>query len=227
MRAWLPSAITLCGALAAVLSLLWAAERPYWACNALIAAALCDMLDGRVARALNAQSAFGEQLDSLVDVIAFGVAPAFLAFSWRLSQLGSAAGIPLAALPCTLFVACSAVRLARFNSRPDADPGMFQGIPTPVAALLVVTSIMSWHELELAPTGDPRFLVGVLLATSALMVLPVPFRSFKHFRSRWARTTFAVRRSMPATWPIATHQQSRSCGAPCRWRRPSICRPAT
>lgn len=68
-----PSMVTLAGALAALLAMLWAPTHPAWVCNAIIVAALCDMIDGRIARLLDAQTAIGAQLDSLVDVIAFGV----------------------------------------------------------------------------------------------------------------------------------------------------------
>lgn len=187
MKILVPNAITLSGAAAAVLSIVWAPEHPYWACNALIAAALCDMIDGRVARLLGAESAFGEQLDSLVDVVAFGVAPAWLAYSWRLEALEVVAGVPLGALPVFVFVACSASRLARFNSTLQPQDASFQGIPTPVAALLVVTAIMAWHETRWALFGKPALLAAILLASGALMVAPVRFRSFKHFRSRPTR----------------------------------------
>lgn len=185
-----PNAVTLAGCLAALLSMLWAPTQPYWACNALIAAALCDMIDGRVARMLDAQSGFGEQLDSLVDVIAFGVAPAWLVYSWRLADLGSVAGAPLGLLPLFVFVACSASRLALFNSRPERDESTFSGIPTPVAALLVVTAVMGSHETGFWLFGSPGFLVTLLLAAAVLMVLPVPFRSFKHFRSGFGRALY-------------------------------------
>ena len=75
-----PQVVTLGGILAALLAIVWAPFRPYWACNAIIASCLCDMVDGRIARALGVQSQFGAELDSLADVIAFGVAPAMLAY---------------------------------------------------------------------------------------------------------------------------------------------------
>ena len=190
IKQFLPNAITLMGALSAVLSMLWAREHPYWACNALIAAALFDMIDGRVARLLDAQSEIGQQLDSLVDVIAFGVAPAYLAYAFRLYRLDSIANVPLGVIPLFAFIACSALRLAMFNTRIGQGDESFSGIPTPVAALLVVTSIMTWHEVGVSPFGERWFLTSVLVIAAALMVLPLPFQSFKHFKSRVAQMSY-------------------------------------
>ncbi len=190
MKLAIPAAVTLAGVFSALLSMMWAAEHAYWACNALIAAALCDMVDGRVARMLDARSSFGEQLDSLADVISFGVAPAWLAWAWRLDDLGRLAGVPVALLPLALFVGCSAVRLALFNSRPDQGDASFSGIPTPVAALLVVTLVMAWHETGWALLGEPGLLVALVLVAAGLMVVPIPFRSFKHFGSARARAVY-------------------------------------
>ena len=81
-----PQVVTLGGVLAALLAIVWAPSRPYWACNAIIASCLCDMVDGRIARALGVQSQFGAELDSLADVIAFGVAPAMLAYHTALGN---------------------------------------------------------------------------------------------------------------------------------------------
>lgn len=194
LAAAVPSAITLAGALAALLAIVWAPMHPAWACNAIIAAALCDMIDGRVARLLGAQSALGAQLDSLVDVVAFGVAPALVAFHFRLHELGgladagALAAVPIGLAPAFAFVAASALRLARFNTRP-ATP-YFVGVPTPVAALLIVTPIMCWHELGWYPTGARWFHAALLPAVAALMVSPFRFPSFKHFRSRAARVLY-------------------------------------
>lgn len=190
MRSAVPNAVTLCGAFAALLAILWAPQHTYWACNALIAASLFDMIDGRIARMMNAQSAIGQQLDSLVDVIAFGVAPAYLAYAWRLHQLDDVWHIPLGVLPMFLFVGCSAVRLAVFNAQEGEDSKHFSGIPTPVAALLVVTATMTWHELGWTPFGETWFLMLVMCSAALLMVLPLPFYSFKSFGSRIAKFAY-------------------------------------
>lgn len=189
MKRYVPSAITLGGAAAALTSMLWAPSHPYWACNAIIVAALCDMLDGRVARALGAHSEVGGQLDSLVDVIAFGVAPAVLAYhagGWRLGAVGA---LPYFVLPMFAFVAASAVRLALFNVRKHTGDG-FIGIPTPVAALSVTTAIMTRHELGWPRLVEPAVLAAILGAAAVLMVAPIRFPSFKHFRSRVAMLAY-------------------------------------
>jgi CDP-diacylglycerol--serine O-phosphatidyltransferase len=192
MKRWIPNGLTLCGALAALLAILWAPAYSYWACLALIAASLLDMIDGRVARMLDAQSEIGRQLDSLVDVIAFGVAPAYLAYAWRLHTLDKVAHIPLGVLPMFLYVACSALRLAMFNAASDDESAAndFSGIPTPVAALLVVTSIMTWHEVAWFPFGETWFLIALMCSAALLMVVPLPFQSFKSFSSRLARVSY-------------------------------------
>ena len=185
MKIWIPNAVTLMGAAAALLSMLWAPTHVYWACNALIAASLFDMVDGRIARALGAQSAIGQQLDSLVDLVAFGVAPAYLLFAVSFHKMPELANVPLGLLPMFAFVASSAVRLAIFNSRPSDDARNFQGIPTPVSALLIVTAIMTAHELSYELFTQTWFLCSLSLASSMLMILPIPFPSFKSFRTRF------------------------------------------
>ena len=101
---------------------------------AIFLAALLDGLDGRVARAIGAQSAFGEQYDSLSDLLAFGVAPAILMYSWRLHDLGR---IGLAC--CFIYTACAAFRLARFNVQIGVvDKRYFIGVASPLAAILVI-----------------------------------------------------------------------------------------
>lgn len=184
MRLLIPNAVTLGGALCALLSMIWAHEQPYAACNALIVAALFDMIDGRVARLLDAQSPLGEQLDSLVDVIAFGVAPAYLLHAVALQPLGN-----LGVLPMFLFVGCAALRLARFNQAPD-DPRVFRGIPSPVAALLLVTAMMTWEEMGWALFGERWFLLALTVAVSLLMVVPLTFPSYKRFKSRIAMLAY-------------------------------------
>ena len=183
VRVAIPNAITLGGALAAMLSLVWAPVHPYWACDAIIAAALCDMLDGRVARMLDARSELGRHLDSLVDIVAFGVAPAYLAYAWRLHELGKVGEVPLGIIPVFVFVAASALRLARFGTQEDTSGATFRGIPAPVSALLVTTLVMSEIELGVWWMESPTVMVGMVAIASLLMLSPLDFPSFKSFRS--------------------------------------------
>ena len=111
---------------------------------AVLVAALLDALDGRVARLTNTESDFGVQFDSLSDMVSFGLAPALLAFNWSLSSLGQIS--PLAGklgwLAAFIFVACAALRLARFNTQAQvADKRYFQGLASPAAAGTLVSTI--------------------------------------------------------------------------------------
>jgi CDP-diacylglycerol--serine O-phosphatidyltransferase len=122
---------------------------------AILVAALLDALDGRVARLTNTETDFGVQYDSLSDLISFGVAPALLAFNWSLASLGSLS--PLAGklgwLAAFVYVACAALRLARFNTQADiADKGYFQGLASPAAAGTLACSI--WFFADQGISGE-------------------------------------------------------------------------
>lgn len=151
------------------------------ACLAIFFAIFFDMADGRVARLTRTQSAFGVQLDSLADVISFGVAPAVLLYRWSLTPWGLG-GTALA----FVYVACGAIRLARFNviaERGDEHGGrFFIGLPIPLAAGLIASSILVQQRLTGA--GTPRVgrgaVLGLLLA--GLMVSSVRYRTFKQTR---------------------------------------------
>ena len=186
-----PQVVTLGGVLAALLAIVWAPFRPYWACNAIIASCLCDMVDGRIARALGVQSQFGAELDSLADVIAFGVAPAMLAYHTALGN-GSKYLVSPWLLASFLFLACSALRLARFNTGLDTGENAdeFQGIPTPVSALLVTTTVMASHEIKATEILGPSVMVPVLLISGLLGIVRVRFPSYKRFRSRFGQILF-------------------------------------
>ncbi|WP_010279503.1 CDP-diacylglycerol--serine O-phosphatidyltransferase [Paenibacillus senegalensis] len=134
----------------------------------VIVAMLMDGLDGRVARALNAQSEFGKELDSLSDVISFGVAPAFIMYVVAFSELNP----PTAWITTALFPICGAMRLARFNV-VEAPPGYFVGLPIPAAGGLLCTLALFHQEL---PT---YILVGGSILLSLLMVSSIKYPSFK------------------------------------------------
>ncbi len=144
-----------------------------------------DTVDGRVARMTKTQSAFGVQIDSLADVISFGVAPAILLHRWVLQHLG-AFGVMVA----FIYLGCSAARLARFNilatdetsGRPKKVSPYILGLPTPAAAGVVVSLVVAAHNLEREVAESAVVAaVGVLLL-STLMVSSVRFRSFKDLR---------------------------------------------
>ncbi|HUF25270.1 MAG TPA: CDP-diacylglycerol--serine O-phosphatidyltransferase [Vicinamibacterales bacterium] len=145
---------------------------------------IMDALDGRVARLMNSTSAFGIQLDSLADVISFGMAPAILSFAWGLHELGRW-GWAIA----FLFVAAAALRLARFNIQTAAAPDKryFVGMPSPAAASVPAATVFAWpyqiHDFTMA-----LLVVPVVLVPAVLMVSTVRFRSFKDLNLGWRRS---------------------------------------
>jgi CDP-diacylglycerol--serine O-phosphatidyltransferase len=149
---------------------------------AIIVAGMLDGLDGRVARLTNTQSDFGEQYDSLSDLISFGLAPALLAFNWSLSSLSdiSATAGKLGWLAAFLFVACAALRLARFNTQAGiADKRYFQGLASPAAAGTLVFTI--WFFVENGVAGETvRWLIFFeTIVLGMLMFTNVRYYSFK------------------------------------------------
>lgn len=139
--------------------------QPLTACIAIFIAMMLDGADGRIARMTGTQSAFGAQYDSLSDLVAFGVAPALVAFSWGLSALGQIGWVAAFA-----YMACAALRLARFNV--ESDEGSFTGLASPAAAGLIVFGI--WVALEQG-MGEPSLLVALVFAaltvTAALLMV--------------------------------------------------------
>jgi len=192
MKSKIPQAITLSSILLGMLSMVWALEQPYWACNALVGAALCDLLDGRIARMLGVQSQFGAQLDSLADIVAFGLAPAFLAYQTSLAGAAYLGSLDLGLIPAFAYVACAAIRLARFNAQQiqGEERGYFEGIPAPVAGLTLVASLMAAQEVGADWLSTAAMSSGLLVATAVLMVTRIPVPSFKQWSSRWAPTLF-------------------------------------
>lgn len=149
---------------------------------AIIVAGVLDGLDGRVARLTNTQSDFGEQYDSLADLISFGLAPGLLAFNWSLSSLSEISVLAgkLGWLASFLFVACAALRLARFNTQADiVDKRYFQGLASPAAAGTLVFTI--WFFVDNGVAGDTvRWLIFLeTVVLGILMFSQVRYFSFK------------------------------------------------
>jgi len=146
----------------------------------IFCAMVLDSLDGRVARLTNTQTAFGEQMDSLSDMVSFGAAPALIAYVWALKGLGRWGWIS-----AFVYCACAALRLARFNVNTSVvDKRYFQGLPSPAAAALV--SGFVWICTDLGITGGqmawPMFVVS--LYAGLTMVTNVPFYSFKDIQMK-------------------------------------------
>ena len=152
-----------------------------------------DSLDGRVARMTNTQSAFGEQMDSLSDMVSFGAAPALVAYEWGLRGLGRWGWIA-----AFVYCACAALRLARFNvNTAVVDKRWFQGLPSPAAAALVAGFIWLTTEAGLRGAAGahwvewpsiPWITFALTLYAGLTMVTNVPFYSFKDLR---------IKRSVP------------------------------
>jgi CDP-diacylglycerol--serine O-phosphatidyltransferase len=142
-------------------------------------AMVLDSLDGRVARLTNTQSAFGEQMDSLSDMVSFGAAPALIVYEWALKGLGKAGWIA-----AFVYCACAALRLARFNTNIGVvDKRFFQGLPSPAAAALVTGFIWVMDDLGFSGVKSIPWLAwtafGFTLFAGLTMVTNVPFYSFK------------------------------------------------
>jgi CDP-diacylglycerol--serine O-phosphatidyltransferase len=185
-----PSALTLLGLCAGATAIRFALEQEWkWAVAAIFCAMVFDMLDGRAARWLGADSRFGTQLDSLADLVSFGIAPAIVVYTWSLSQFAAAGWIA-----SLMFCACSAIRLARFNVQTARDEGAtlldpyFVGLPTPAAAGIMMLPLLLYFEFGNELARNPVFCAGVSVTVSALMVSQVPTPSLKYLRfnrDRW------------------------------------------
>lgn len=143
-------------------------------------AMVLDSLDGRVARMTNTQSAFGEQMDSLSDMVSFGAAPALIAYEWGLRSLGRWGWIA-----AFVYCACAALRLARFNVNTGVvDKRYFQGLPSPAAAALVAGFIWLMNELGEKGYDNAWWMFVVALYAGLTMVTNVPFYSFKDIQMK-------------------------------------------
>jgi CDP-diacylglycerol--serine O-phosphatidyltransferase len=145
----------------------------------IFAAMVLDSLDGRVARMTNTQSTFGEQMDSLSDMVSFGAAPALVMYEWALNGIGRWGW-----LAAFVYCACAALRLARFNTNIGVvDKRYFQGLPSPAAAALVMGFLWLMDDAGFKGAREGAWLswvaFGVTLYAGLTMVTNVPFYSFK------------------------------------------------
>ncbi len=180
----LPNLFTTAGLFAGFYAIVSAINNQFEAAAvAIFIAMVLDGLDGRVARITHTQSAFGAEYDSLVDMVAFGLAPALVVYLWCLQSLGKVGW-----LVAFIYAACAALRLARFNSQNgDSEKRFFRGLASPAAAALVAGFV--WVATDWVGVGSidepSRFVtvVGlvVTLFASLLMVSNILFRSFKDF----------------------------------------------
>ena len=161
------------------------------AASGIVLAAVCDSLDGWVARRANATSRFGVEYDSIADTVSFGVAPAMLAFS--------AAGLHVLGRPgwvmAFVFTVCAALRLARFNVSPGRYKGRFEGMPSPAAAGTIAST--QWFVSFLRDSGIAVDVPAILPALGVvvlglLMVSPIPYRSNKELELRHSWQTLVL-----------------------------------
>ncbi len=150
----------------------------------IVLAALFDMLDGVLSRAIGVASEFGVELDSLSDIVSFGVAPAYLLWEAHFRGLGGV-GMLLAALPAL----AGALRLARFNVQLStlADKTAFIGLPIPAAALTLSSYVVFFHTRGVPAPWDTAVLVGLVLMVAGLMISRVPFPNVPRYSRRFMR----------------------------------------
>ena len=192
-RVILPNMLTLIGVCIGLTSIRFALDGRYeFAIIAIIIAAVIDGLDGRIARLIKGTSKVGKELDSLTDMISFGVAPAFIMYFWKLNELGR-----FGWLVCLIYVICVALRLARFNVNTGGEPSwrdnFFEGVPSPAGGILVLTPlIFSMSSIELFKI-DYQIIVPIFfIVTSFLLISKFPSYSFKKIVIQRKATIFLL-----------------------------------
>jgi CDP-diacylglycerol--serine O-phosphatidyltransferase len=190
----LPSVLTTFGMFAGFYSIIASINGDFTtAAISIMIAMLWDTLDGRVARLTNTQSEFGAEYDSLADLVSFGLAPALLVYEWTLSDLGR-----FGWLAAFIYLACAALRLARFNTQVgSADKRYFQGFPSPAAAGVIATMI--WLKIWTYAFFDSDVIsigyylgAGITILCGLLMVSNVRYYSFKELDAKKASFRFLL-----------------------------------
>ena len=179
-RVILPNMLTLIGVCIGLTSIRFALDGRFeLAIIAIMFAALIDGLDGRIARLIKGTSKVGKELDSLTDMISFGVAPAFIMYFWKLNTLGR-----FGWLLCLIYVICVALRLARFNVNSGQEPSwkdnFFEGVPSPAGGILVLTPlIISLSGFDFFELNYNIIVPIFFILTSLLLISKFPTYSFK------------------------------------------------
>jgi len=192
-RVILPNMLTLIGVCIGLTSIRFALDERYeFAIIAIIIAAVIDGLDGRIARLIKGTSKVGKELDSLTDMISFGVAPAFIMYFWKLNELGR-----FGWLVCLIYVICVALRLARFNVNTGGEPSwrdnFFEGVPSPAGGILVLTPlIFNMSGIELFKIDYVIIVPIFFIFTSFLLISKFPTYSFKKIVIQRKATIFLL-----------------------------------
>ena len=192
-RMLLPNMLTLIGVCIGLTSIRFALSGEFHlAIIAIIFAALIDGLDGRIARLIKGTSKVGKELDSLTDMISFGVAPAFIMYFWKLNTLGR-----FGWLICLIYVICVALRLARFNVNSNQEPSwrdnFFEGVPSPAGGILVLTPlIISLTNFNFVQLNYDIVVPAFFIITSLLLISKFPSYSFKKIVIQRKTTIFLL-----------------------------------
>ena len=192
---WLPNMLTTIALFAGFFSIVQAMNGRFEAAAmAIFVALVFDGLDGRVARMTHTQSAFGAEYDSLSDMVAFGVAPALVIYVWALKEFSTAQNVPvlgpwlttkLGWIAAFIYVACAALRLARFNTMLEvADKRFFQGMPSPAAACLVAGMVWAFNEYQIRGAEVKWLAWGLTVFAGLTMVSNLKYYSGKDINPR-------------------------------------------
>ena len=179
-RVILPNIFTLVGVCIGLSSIKFALDEKFTlSIIAIIVAAIIDGLDVRIARLIQGTSKVGKELDSLTDVISFGVAPAFIMYFWKLNELGR-----IGWLICLIYVVCVALRLARFNVNSEKEPSwkdnFFEGIPSPAGGVLVLMPLVySLSDIQLIIFNNDIFVPFLFVVVSILLISKIPTYALK------------------------------------------------
>ncbi len=192
-RVILPNMFTLVGVCIGLSSIKFAFDEKFTlSIIAIIVAAIIDGLDGRIARLIQGTSKVGKELDSLTDVISFGVAPAFIMYFWKLNELGRVGW-----LICLIYVVCVALRLARFNVNSGQEPSwrdnFFEGVPSPAGGVLVLMPLIySLSDIQMLNINYDFFVPIIFITISILLISKVPTYALKKISVPRSMTIFLL-----------------------------------
>ena len=192
-RVVLPNALTLIGVCIGLSSINFALNQNFTlAIIAVLVAAVIDGLDGRIARLIKGTSKVGKELDSLTDIISFGVAPAFIMYFWVLNTLGKVGW-----LISLIYVVCIALRLARFNINTGGEPSwrdnFFEGVPSPAGGILVLTPLIyEVSGLGILNLNYQILVPSIFVVVSILLISKMPTYAFKKISVKRKTTVFLV-----------------------------------
>tara|TARA_B100001540_G_scaffold160566_1_gene142086 strand:+ start:21 stop:818 length:798 start_codon:yes stop_codon:yes gene_type:complete len=192
-RVILPNMFTLVGVCIGLSSIKFAFDEKFTlSVIAIIVAAIIDGLDGRIARLIQGTSKVGKELDSLTDVISFGVAPAFIMYFWKLNELGR-----IGWLICLIYVVCVALRLARFNINSGKEPSwrdnFFEGIPSPAGGVLVLMPLIySLSDIQIFNFNYEIIVPLLFVIVSIALISKIPTYALKKITVRRNLTIFLL-----------------------------------